>query len=95
METIVIQKPKDITLVEREVPEPGSGEVLIKVMASGICGTDIHIFNGEYLGAYPVIPGHEFSGVVVSTGKPDHALSKREIAWQSSPTSPVTIAFTV
>ena len=37
-------------------------------MASGICGTDIHIFNGEYLGAYPVIPGHEFSGVVVSTG---------------------------
>jgi 2-desacetyl-2-hydroxyethyl bacteriochlorophyllide A dehydrogenase len=44
------------------------GEVLIKVMASGICGTDIHIYNGEYLGAYPVIPGHEFSGVVVSTG---------------------------
>jgi 2-desacetyl-2-hydroxyethyl bacteriochlorophyllide A dehydrogenase len=68
METIVIQQPKDISLVERQVPEPGLGEVLIKVMASGICGTDIHIFNGEYLGAYPVIPGHEFSGVVVSTG---------------------------
>jgi D-arabinitol dehydrogenase (NADP+) len=68
METIVIQKPKEIKLVERNIPEPGPGEVLIKVMASGICGTDIHIFNGEYLGAYPVIPGHEFSGVVVSTG---------------------------
>ena len=37
-------------------------------MASGICGTDIHIFNGDYLGAYPVIPGHEFSGTIVSTG---------------------------
>jgi D-arabinitol dehydrogenase (NADP+) len=68
MQTILIQKPKEIKLVEREIPEPGPGEVLIKVMASGICGTDIHIFNGEYLGAYPVIPGHEFSGVVVSTG---------------------------
>jgi D-arabinitol dehydrogenase (NADP+) len=68
METIVIQKPKEIKLVERDIPEPDPGEVLIEVMASGICGTDIHIFNGEYLGAYPVIPGHEFSGVVMSTG---------------------------
>jgi D-arabinitol dehydrogenase (NADP+) len=68
MQSIVIEKPKAIELTERPVPEPGPGEVLIKVMASGICGTDIHIFNGEYLGAYPVIPGHEFSGVVVSAG---------------------------
>ncbi len=68
METIVIQKPYDIELVERDIPEPGPGEVLIKVMASGICGTDIHIFKGEYLGEYPVIPGHEFSGEVVAAG---------------------------
>ena len=68
MEAIVIQKPKEIQLVQRDIPEPGPGEVLIQVMASGICGTDIHIFNGEYLGAYPVIPGHEFSGVIVSIG---------------------------
>ena len=68
MESIVIQKPKEIRLTERAMPEPGPGEILIKVMASGICGTDIHIFNGEYLGAYPVIPGHEFSGIVVSSG---------------------------
>ena len=37
-------------------------------MASGICGTDIHIYKGEYLGDYPVIPGHEFSGVVTAAG---------------------------
>jgi 2-desacetyl-2-hydroxyethyl bacteriochlorophyllide A dehydrogenase len=42
--------------------------VLIKVMVSGICGTDIHIFRGEYMGDYPVIPGHEFSGVVEAVG---------------------------
>jgi D-arabinitol dehydrogenase (NADP+) len=68
MDSIVIQKPKVIELCERAIPEPGAGEILIKVMASGICGTDIHIYNGEYLGAYPVIPGHEFSGTIVSTG---------------------------
>lgn len=68
MDSIVIQKPKVIELRERAIPEPGPGEILIKVMASGICGTDIHIYNGEYLGAYPVIPGHEFSGSIVSTG---------------------------
>jgi D-arabinitol dehydrogenase (NADP+) len=69
MESIVIQRPKQIELIERPKPEPGPGEVLIRVMASGICGTDIHIFNGEYLGAYPVIPGHEFAGVIESTGE--------------------------
>ena len=68
MESIVIQKPKEIKMSERAIPEPGPGEVLIKVIASGICGTDIHIFNGEYLGVYPVIPGHEFSGIIVATG---------------------------
>jgi threonine dehydrogenase-like Zn-dependent dehydrogenase len=44
MESIIIQKPKEIILSERDIPEPNPGEVLIKVMASGICGTDLHIF---------------------------------------------------
>lgn len=68
MESVVIRKPKEIFVMEKEIPEPGPGEVLIQVMASGICGTDLHIYRGEYLGYYPVIPGHEFSGVVAATG---------------------------
>jgi len=68
MKSIVIQKPNEINLVDRDVPEPGRYQVLIQVMASGICGTDLHIYRGEYLGSYPVIPGHEFCGVVVKTG---------------------------
>lgn len=68
MECVVINKPREIIVTQREIPTPGPDEVLIKVMASGICGTDVHIFRGEYLGDYPVIPGHEFSGTVEAVG---------------------------
>ena len=68
MKSVVIQRPNEISLVERDVPEPGPGELMIHVMASGICGTDLHIYRGEYMGKYPVIPGHEFSGVVAAIG---------------------------
>ena len=68
MKSVVIQEPNKITLLEKDVPTPKSMELVIQVMASGICGTDLHIFRGEYLGSYPVIPGHEFSGVIVAVG---------------------------
>jgi 2-desacetyl-2-hydroxyethyl bacteriochlorophyllide A dehydrogenase len=68
MKSVVIERPNEIALVVREVSEPGPGELMIQVMASGICGTDLHIYRGEYMGRYPVIPGHEFSGVVAAVG---------------------------
>jgi D-arabinitol dehydrogenase (NADP+) len=68
MKAARINQPGQMQLLEMECPEPAPGEVLIQVMASGICGTDIHIFRGEYLGGYPVIPGHEFAGVVGAVG---------------------------
>ena len=63
-----INQPGQMQILEIPRPEPAPGEVLVRVMASGICGTDIHIFRGEYLGGYPVIPGHEFAGVVEAVG---------------------------
>lgn len=63
-----IDQPGLMNILELECPEPAPGEVLVRVMASGICGTDIHIFRGEYLGGYPVVPGHEFAGVVEAVG---------------------------
>ena len=63
-----IPSPHTMIFEESEVPVPGPAEVLIKIMACGICGTDIHIFRGQYLGGYPVVPGHELSGVVEKTG---------------------------
>src|SRR5215216_1701991 len=68
MKSVVIERPNEISVLEREVPEPGAGQLMVQVMASGICGTDLHIYRGEYMGKYPVIPGHEFSGVVASVG---------------------------
>jgi 2-desacetyl-2-hydroxyethyl bacteriochlorophyllide A dehydrogenase len=68
MKSVVIQRPNEIFVLEQAVPEPGPQELMIQVMASGICGTDLHIYRGEYMGSYPVIPGHEFSGVVTAIG---------------------------
>ncbi len=69
MQAAVILHAGQIEARELPIPEPTSGELLIRVMASGICGTDIHIFRGEYMGSYPIIPGHEFAGVVEKVGE--------------------------
>ena len=68
MKCIRILEPNRVEIAEIPVPAPREDEVLIRVSASGICGTDIHILRGEYMGGYPVIPGHEFSGTVVQAG---------------------------
>jgi len=56
-----------------EVPEPtiGPDDVLLASKAAGICGTDLHIYRGEFEGrvSYPAIQGHEFGGVILETGK--------------------------
>jgi 2-desacetyl-2-hydroxyethyl bacteriochlorophyllide A dehydrogenase len=53
-----------------EVPDPKAGprEVVVDVAACGLCGTDLHILQGEFAPTLPVIPGHEFAGVVVEIG---------------------------
>jgi len=67
----VLTDDKKIVAREVPVPQPGDEEVLIKVHWASICGTDIHIYLGEFKDrvTYPRILGHEFSGVVVSAGK--------------------------
>lgn len=69
MKALVIEKPHHAAV--RDVPKPkaGPGEVVIEVKNVGICGTDFHIFEGEFLSPYPIIPGHEFSGIVHELGE--------------------------
>ncbi|WP_375450404.1 zinc-dependent alcohol dehydrogenase family protein [uncultured Devosia sp.] len=59
------------TLALREVakPRPGPGELLVRVEAVGICGSDRHMFKGEYPTALPVTLGHEFCGIVAEVGE--------------------------
>jgi L-iditol 2-dehydrogenase len=49
-------------------PEPGPHDLLVRVGAAGICGTDPHILHGMYPATFPVIPGHEYAGEVVAVG---------------------------
>lgn len=49
-------------------PEPGPDELLVRVEASGICGTDRHLFHGEFPCTPPVTLGHEFSGIIEAMG---------------------------
>ena len=58
------------SLWAREVrtPEPGPDDLLVRIEASGICGTDRHLFHGEFPCSPPVTLGHEFSGIVEKTG---------------------------
>lgn len=69
MKALVYDAPKKFSIKEIDVPECGEDQVLIKVKACGICKTDVHIHNGSFISRFPLIPGHEFSGVVEEVGK--------------------------
>lgn len=55
--------------VERDLPSPGAGELLIEVSACGVCRTDLHIADGELQGPLPIVPGHEIVGRVAGCGE--------------------------
>ncbi|PTE24437.1 sorbitol dehydrogenase [Staphylococcus equorum] len=58
----------NLEVLDREIPSPNADEVKIKVHYAGICGTDVHTYEGHYKVNFPVTLGHEFSGEVVETG---------------------------
>ncbi len=67
-------EPEDLAL-----PEPGPGEILIKVSACGVCRTDLHIVDGELQGGrLPIVPGHEIVGTVAARGARAQRFSEGE-----------------
>lgn len=71
MKSAVFYGKHDLRVEEREIPEAGPQEVLIQVKACGICGTDVHIYEGDKGAAEvtpPTILGHEFAGVIAKVG---------------------------
>jgi L-iditol 2-dehydrogenase len=72
MRAAVLFGPGDIRVVEKSVPRPGYGEVLVKVAMCGTCGTDLKIFDGHFPQTPPFgefTPGHEWTGTVVALGE--------------------------
>jgi threonine 3-dehydrogenase len=67
-----VQAGPGVELIERQVPEPGPGEVLLRVDAASICGTDLHLFQWDEWAAENLVPprilGHELAGTVVGIG---------------------------
>ena len=70
MKAAVVQAPGDLAISELPDPAPRDHEVVVAVGLCGICGTDVHVLDGDYgVVRYPVIPGHEFGGEVVAVGR--------------------------
>jgi L-idonate 5-dehydrogenase len=73
MRAVVLHKPLDLRLEEREVPTPGPGEVLVRIERGGICGSDLHYFRHGGFGSVrmkePMILGHEIAGRVEQLGQ--------------------------
>src|SRR5215217_7979054 len=69
MRAVVFSGPGQFSLEDVPDPIPGPRDVLVRVEAVGICGTDIHVLDGEFAPTvFPIIPGHETSGVVEVVG---------------------------
>ena len=68
MKACLFEAKEKFVICDIEKPTPQKDEVLIRVKAAGICGTDIHILKAEYFSDFPIVAGHEFSGEVVEVG---------------------------
>ena len=71
MRAAVLFGPQDMRVVTCPVPQPGIGEVLVRVAMCGICGTDLKIYDGHFPLTVPYgqfTPGHEWTGTIVALG---------------------------
>lgn len=68
MRAAVVKSVGEVGVETVDDPTPRQGEVVVEVAACGLCGTDLHILQGEFAPTLPVIPGHEFAGTVVALG---------------------------
>ncbi len=68
MRAVVFERPHEFRVQEVADPWPGPGEVRLRIVVTGVCGTDRHLLAGGFLARYPLIPGHEMVGEVESIG---------------------------
>ncbi|KAL4739714.1 chaperonin 10-like protein [Aspergillus similis] len=68
MKALLYDKPEVHKITEIPVPTLRENDVLIRVKACGVCGTDLHIHEGEFIAQFPLVPGHETVGIVAAVG---------------------------
>ncbi|CAI0713781.1 Sorbitol dehydrogenase [Serratia liquefaciens] len=69
MHSVVIEKPGQLVIQQRPLPQPAANEVRVKIKFAGICGSDVHIYHGHNpFARYPRVIGHEFFGVIDQVG---------------------------
>ncbi len=68
MKAVVYEEPKKFSVREVTTPVCGEKQVLIRVKACGICKTDVHIHNGQFISQFPLTNGHEFTGFIETVG---------------------------
>ncbi|MDD2355414.1 MAG: alcohol dehydrogenase catalytic domain-containing protein [Lachnospiraceae bacterium] len=73
MKAVRIEAPGIIHMVEAPIPEPEEGFARVKVEACAVCATDLEIIDGRIPANYPLIPGHEWSGIVDAVGSDEDA----------------------
>ncbi|PEG42686.1 alcohol dehydrogenase [Mycolicibacterium agri] len=69
MQAVVIEAPTVVRMSDLPEPRPAIAEVVVDVSLTGVCGTDLHMLDGDFATArFPIVPGHEVTGTVVATG---------------------------
>ncbi len=75
MKSIIINAPGNVGIIERDMPKAKDGEVLLKLLYGGICGSDLGSYRGTFAYfSYPRTPGHEFSAEIVEAGSNRYGL---------------------
>ena len=69
MKAVVATERDHLAVVDVELDPPRSGEVRVKMMATGVCHSDLSILNGTIPSAFPVVLGHEGAGIVEEVGE--------------------------
>ncbi|MGD6751215.1 zinc-dependent alcohol dehydrogenase family protein [Streptomyces sp. BH105] len=68
MKAAIVESVGKVVVGEVPDPTPGPRDVIVEVAACGLCGTDLHILQGEFAPTLPVVPGHEFAGTIAEVG---------------------------
>ena len=80
MKAIVYDAPRQFQYRDVPIPTIEADEVLLRIDACGLCGTDLHIHEGEFSPRFPLIPGHEFTGRIIELGT---AVSRARLQYRS------------